>query len=340
MFKKKSTIIEVAKLAKVGTSSVSRYFVNPNLVSIKLKKRITKASNKLSYFPNPIASSLASKRSKIIPVYIPTIRYAIAHFMRGIEKVLHDSGYQTLISTNDGNLINEEKIIDNLLIWNPSGLIIIGKITSKKAIQKIKDFKIPIVETAAVNPIDLAVGINHKIVGEEMAQFIINKKYKNIAFVGTNLNDLSLHTSQIYNGFKKELIKNKLKVKNLINISEKEKDKIVYGGRSVGSEAIKKILKKDNKTEIIVFADDIFALAAHIYCQKMNIKIPKHLSLVTFCTTFSEIKEVSPSFTSIDMDFLKVGEKSGEVILKKIKNKKVNKLNEIQHYFVEGGTTK
>ena len=39
------------------------------------------------------------------------------------------------------------------------------------------------------------------------------------------------------------------------------------------------------------------------------------------------------------MNFLKVGQKSGEIILKKIHNKKVNKINEINHFFVEGGTT-
>ena len=340
MIKKKTTIKEVAKLAKVGTSSVSRYFENANLVSLALQKRISKASYKLSYFPNPIASSLASKKSKMIPVFIPTIRYAITHFMRGIEKILHNSGYQTLISTNDGNLISEEKIITNLLSWNPAGLIIIGKISSKKIIAQLKEFNIPVIETAAINPIDISVGINHKAVGENMAEFILKKKYKNISFVGTNLKDYSLHTSQIYNGFKKKLNKNKINIKNLINISEKEKDKIYYGGKSVGSEAIKEILKKDKKAEIVIFADDLFALDAHIYCQKMKIKIPKHLSLATFGSTFPEIKEVSPSFTSVDMDFLAVGVKSAEIILKKINNKKVKKVNEIKHYFVEGGTTK
>ena len=338
MIKKKSTIIEVAKLAKVGTTSVSRYCQNQRLVSPKLQKRILNASDKLSYYPNPIASSLASKKTKIIPVYIPAIRYAIIHFMRGIEKILHNSGFQTLISTNDGNLISEEKIIDNLLGWNPSGLIIIGKISSKKIIKKLKESGIPIVETATNNPIDLSVGINHNSVGIEMAKFVIKKKYKKISFIGTDLENKGLYTSQIYSAFTKELLKNKLKIKNLINFSEKEKNELYYGGKSIGSEAIKRILKK-NTTDIAIFADDIFALNAHIYCQKMKILIPNDLSLATFGSTFSEIKEVSPSFTSIDMDLLKVGEKSAEILLKKINNKKVQKKNEIKYLFVEGGTT-
>jgi LacI family gluconate utilization system Gnt-I transcriptional repressor len=340
MVKKKSTITDVAKLAKVGTTSVSRYFQDPNLLSLSLQKRIYKASNKLSYIPNPIASSLASKKSKFIPVYIPVIRYAIIHFMRGIEKILHDSGFQTLISTNDGNLISEEKIINNLLGWKPSGLIIIGRISSKKIIKSIKDANIPVVETASEKPIDLSVGINHRKVGIKMAKFISKKKYNHIAFIGIDLENKELHTSQIFSGFKKELLKHKKNIKHLINFSEKEKDKLYYGGKSIGSEAIKKILKKNIKTDIVVFADDIFALDAHIYCKKMNINMPKDLSLATFGTTFSEIKEVSPSFTSVDGDLLKVGEKCGEIILKKIHNKKVSKINEIDHFFVEGGTTR
>ena len=173
-----------------------------------------------------------------------------------------------------------------------------------------------------------------------MAKFILKKKYKSISFVGINLTNNELHTSQIYSGFKKELLKNDVNILSLINFSENEKNRLYYGGKSIGSEAIKKIRKSKKKIDIVVFADDIFALDAHIYCKKMNINIPKDLSLATFGTTFSEIKEVSPSFTSIDMDFLKVGEKSGEIILKKINKKKVNIITEIDHFFVEGGTTK
>ena len=71
MIKKNSTIVDVAKLANVGTMSVSRFFKKPSLVSPALQIRISKAAKNLQYSPNPIASSLASRNSKIIPIYIP-----------------------------------------------------------------------------------------------------------------------------------------------------------------------------------------------------------------------------------------------------------------------------
>ena len=68
MNKKNPTIIDVAKLANVGTMSVSRYFKNTSLVSRELQLRIGQAAKNLSYSPNPIASSLASRNTNIIPV--------------------------------------------------------------------------------------------------------------------------------------------------------------------------------------------------------------------------------------------------------------------------------
>ena len=63
MNKKNPTIIDVAKLANVGTMSVSRFFKNNALVSPKLQRRISEAAKNLSYSPNPIASSLASRNT-------------------------------------------------------------------------------------------------------------------------------------------------------------------------------------------------------------------------------------------------------------------------------------
>ena len=79
------------------------------------------------------------------------------------------------------------------------------------------------VGSASEKPIDLSVGINHKAVGVKMAQFIIKKNYKHISFIGIDLTNNDLHTSQIYSGFKKELLKKKIIIKNLIKFCEKRK---------------------------------------------------------------------------------------------------------------------
>ena len=147
MAKKVPTIVDVAKLANVGTMSVSRYFKDRTLVSEILQERIFNAAENLDYTPNQFASSLASQKSNIIPIYIPYLRFAAIHFMRSIHKVLKTKGYQNFLVSND-DLADESKIFRDLLRWKPQGIIVVGNIVSQDIRKKLKLLNIPVVETA------------------------------------------------------------------------------------------------------------------------------------------------------------------------------------------------
>jgi LacI family gluconate utilization system Gnt-I transcriptional repressor len=337
MNKKNPTIIDVAKLANVGTMSVSRYFKNTSLVSRELQLRIGQAAKNLSYSPNPIASSLASRNTNIIPIYIPYLRFAAIHYMRSINKILQKEGFQNFLLSNDG-ITSEEKMVDNILKWNPRGLIIVGNITSRKVKKKLKEIEIPIVETATNNPIDLFVGFDFESAGAKMAEYLIKNKYKKIAFVGTSLESKSLYTTLIFNGFNKTLEKNNIKLAKFINYKEREKDQLIEQNQNPGADSMKSIYYSKKNIEVVVYSDDLFALDAHIFCKKNDIRIKKDISLVTFSGTIPETFDVNPAITSIDMDHKNVGLKAAELLLKKINGKDHKKINYISSKFIEGGS--
>ena len=337
MIKKNSTIVDVAKLANVGTMSVSRFFKKPSLVSPALQIRISKAAKNLQYSPNPIASSLASRNSKIIPIYIPYLRFAAIHYMRSINKILQKQGYQNFLLSNDG-ITSEEKIFDNILKWNPLGLIIVGNITSNKVKKKLREINIPIVETATNNPVDSFLGFDYENAGALMAEYLIKEKYKRIAFVGTSLDSKAIHTSLIYKGFCKTIKNKRLKISILLNYKENEKDNLISKSQNPGADSMTKILSSKKKIDVVVYADDLFALDAHIFCKKNNIEIKKDISIVTFSGTIPETFDVNPSITSIDMDHKKVGLLAAELLVKKINNKDYKKLNYIKPNFIIGGS--
>ena len=337
MNKKNPTIIDVAKLANVGTMSVSRFFKNNALVSPKLQQRISEAAKNLSYSPNPIASSLASRNTNIIPIYIPYLRFAAIHYMRSINRVLQKEGFQNFLLSNDG-FTSEEKMVDNILKWNPKGIIIVGNITTRKVRSILKDSRVSVVETATSNPIDSFVGFNYQEAGSAMAEYLIRNNYKKIAFVGTSLESKSLHTTLIYNGFIKTLKMNNLKLSECINYKETEKDQLIENNQSPGADSIKKIYFSKKNIEVVVYADDLFALDAHIFCKKNDIRIKKDISLVTFSGTIPEIFDVNPSITSIDLDHKNVGLQAAELLIKKLNGEVCAKNNYIDFDFIEGGS--
>lgn len=68
------TLAEVAKLAGVGTMTVSRALRTPDQVSDKLREQIQKAVDELGYIPNKAAGALASGQSYSVAVLLPSLK--------------------------------------------------------------------------------------------------------------------------------------------------------------------------------------------------------------------------------------------------------------------------
>ncbi len=101
---KMATIKEVAALAGVGTSTVSRYLNQSGYVSEAQKEKIRAAIRELNYRPNYSAKSLKAQQSNMVALFIPTIAHPffckIAYF---VEDYLKQAGYRTIMisSQND-----------------------------------------------------------------------------------------------------------------------------------------------------------------------------------------------------------------------------------------------
>ena len=71
--RKKATSMQVARLAGVSQSAVSRAFTPGASVSEKMRRRVLEAARKLSYQPNAIARSLITRRSNMMGIVIVNI---------------------------------------------------------------------------------------------------------------------------------------------------------------------------------------------------------------------------------------------------------------------------
>ena len=74
-----NTIKDVARLAGIGASTVSRYLNNNGYVSKKAKDKIDKALKELDYQPNALARAVRQQRTYTVGLVIPTISN---HFFR------------------------------------------------------------------------------------------------------------------------------------------------------------------------------------------------------------------------------------------------------------------
>src|ERR1700761_9848993 len=122
-----TTLADVAALAGVGESTVSRVLRNHGSVSPRTREKILKAAADLNYVPNRIAGTLASMTSKLVGIVIPSVgNTVVPEVLAGANTVLENAGFQPVIGVSDYDPIREEALIESILSWRPSGLIVAG----------------------------------------------------------------------------------------------------------------------------------------------------------------------------------------------------------------------
>ena len=86
---KKLTIRDIAMLAGVSTSTVSRVLNNSGYVKAEVRARIESVMSETSYTPSELAKQLKSQRSGLIGVIIPKINsYTTSEVVAGISSTL------------------------------------------------------------------------------------------------------------------------------------------------------------------------------------------------------------------------------------------------------------
>ncbi|ABR74531.1 hypothetical protein CBG46_10320 [Actinobacillus succinogenes] len=123
---KKASINDVAKLAKVGKASVSRYLNGKfDILSDEIQTRIKSAITELGYQPSLMARSIKKGNSKLIALIVADITNAYSiEVMQGIEYACRKNGY-TLLVFNAGNDVNlEEDILSSLIGYQVEGAIV------------------------------------------------------------------------------------------------------------------------------------------------------------------------------------------------------------------------
>ena len=123
----KIRLTEVAKLAGVSPITASRFFRNPEALSLSKRERVDSAVKELGYVPNLAARALASHRTEVIGVVIPSLTNNVfADVLRGIYDSSEGSRYTIQLANTRYSILQEEKLLRLFRAQKPAGLIVTG----------------------------------------------------------------------------------------------------------------------------------------------------------------------------------------------------------------------
>jgi len=121
----KPKIEDVAKLAGVSPTTVSRVLNNRGYISDKTRDKVQEAMNELNYFPNDVARTLFNKRSNLIGLILPTTANPFfGELTFHIENICASLGYKVLLCNSLNQVDKEEKYLEMLLRNQVDGIIV------------------------------------------------------------------------------------------------------------------------------------------------------------------------------------------------------------------------
>ena len=313
------TIKDVAALAGVSPSTVSRTCKNNPSISEETKERVRKAMAELGYEPNFQASNLASQNSRTIGIILPASAkevYENSFYLEAIQGISHYCNgrqYMTTIVTGQ----DEAEILDAVRSMSRSGKVDGFIILYSKKEDPVIDYLfnegllyILIGKATQYTNQTIYIDNDNLLAGREAAEYLYQLGHRRIAYLGS---DSSLMFSADRKaGYQLALASHQLPVRpeygvEVKNVSENNE------------EAIRGLLMQKDRPTAILVSDDILAVSLERVCLENHLAIPEDLSIISFNNSlFARL--TSPQLTSIDIGAGQLGSEAASQIINHIEN--------------------
>ena len=312
------TIKDVAILAGVSPSTVSRVIHNNPKISEDTKKIVNDAMEKLKYHPNAVARSLANSTTKTIGLILPNssddlfTRPFFIEAMRGISIYAQDNNYNLMYCFSKSEEEEVEFIRNYINSGWVDGIVLFTARKEDKCIAYLQKRDFPFVVIGQPdNGEDILWVDNDNIQSMyNVTSYLVQKGYREIALItGPEQFAVTQHRMSGY-----------LQALNARGLKE-NKDLILTGesfSEETGYLCMNQILESDIKVEAIAAADDFLAFGAMKAMKEKNVELP----IVGFNNSPRSSFQ-NPTLSSVDINPVLLGKNAAELLIKNLQNKNI-----------------
>lgn len=313
------TIRDVAALAGVSPSTVSRTCKDHPSISRETKEKVRNAMAQLGYEPNIHASSPLLQRPQIIGIILPPSSrdvYENAFYLeaiRGISQFSNGRKYVSTVITGQDEeeildaiqtLVKDERVGGFITLYSKQDDPIIDYLYSEGLlyvlIGKAKQF---VNETIYIDNDNL-------LAGKEATEYLYGLGHRRIAYVGSE--SIMLFSAERQAGYRLALSEHGLPFDPACCI---EVEQLSFDN----TEAFHQLLDQKNRPTAVVASDDILAVSLERICAQKGISIPGDLSIVSFNNSlFARL--TSPQLTSMDINSHQLGIEAASQLINHIEN--------------------
>ncbi|WEK55166.1 MAG: LacI family DNA-binding transcriptional regulator [Candidatus Cohnella colombiensis] len=322
----KTTINDIARVANVAKSTVSKVINDAPSISDATKEKVRAIMKELQYTPSSIATQLARQSSMNIGFIMDFERkddflnpffYSL---LGGAESVTFEHQYELTIS----NLHNRNEDFLNRYVYSKKldGMLVNPSALNRDIVQELERLKFPYVivgqpkEDYGVTWVDI-----DNIAGGKLAtEHLLEQGYCKIAFLGSNPIDVISGNRML--GYHNVITS--------LNKSSSE-DNNQYVRLSIGNEEngfimMNELLDLPIPPDAVICVNNFVAFGALRAALSRGLQVPQQLGILTF-DNYPLAPYTTPALTALDIDTFNLGVLASQVLFKKIESKTLDKLS-------------
>jgi DNA-binding LacI/PurR family transcriptional regulator len=274
---KPSTMLDVAELAGVSTSTVSRALSGSELVSRATRQRVLATASELSFAVSRAASSLATGRVGRIGVLVSghLRSWFNGSILDGIYASLRDRGLELLIYRITDTHEREQFFATLPARRNADALIVASFALTPAEQERLRDLSMPLVylnQRVAGSP---SVSIDDAAGARMGTRHLLNLGHRRIGFVTSNNRAGFFYSAaERIDGFRSEVTAAAVPVE----------DQVTLVARTVsdGEQVVAQLLAQQQLPTALLVESDELAMSLLGGCSRIGLRVPEDLSVLGF----------------------------------------------------------
>jgi LacI family transcriptional regulator len=306
---KKTKMIDVARLAKVGTMTVSRVLNNSAKVSEATAKRVHAAIEQLDYRPNEMARALRGFKSKSIGLIVPSLADSFfAICANNINRIAQGHGYSMILTASGDNVETELSEAKWMLQKHVEGLLICPARTGSRFADPMFQ-QIPIVsfDRPMLIPRVPSVLVENYAGARRGTEHLIQEhNHERIHFLGDSKHLYSIQTR--LSGYKRALSQAKLSPQETLECSSEDRIFKTVSG----------LLEGKQPPTAFFCGNNLVSRGLIRSLRKLGVEAPRDVAVIGF-DDIELADMLVPSLTVIRQPVEQLGTLAAEVLFERLK---------------------
>lgn len=307
------TIMDIAKAAGVSKSTVSLVLKNSPLIKPDTAAKVWEAAQQLGYVYNRSAANLRKKASNIVGMIVNDLTNPFfVELLVGIERVLLQSGYITLMAHTAESLKTQDQVLSLMREHNAAGIILCPAFDTPPELPAlIASWGLPLV--VVVRPLG---EVDYDFVGSaneegmhKITQYLIDLGHRRIGFMGRQSGSEVSHQRRA--GYLRALKENGLEI-----VDDWIVDTPV--SQTGGQQGVNQLLEQPRYPTAIVCYNDLVAFGVLNGLDQRGLRAGKDIAVVGF-DDVAAAAHTNPPLTTCAVSPEKLGEIASQTLLNRLR---------------------